>query len=212
MVTGGKSILDKLQKSTTGPARDHIERHEHFSSAHQILVMCVKDPEIVRGPIVGGVGDLDETERSEPGIDPGGGDAHEVEARLGGDDGEISGRSGIDDDSLERIETRDKLVLEEETFQVFERRGFPKVEATGILRRGNERQLDAGSKAEDSVAGHFHITITDLVVKQVMLLSAANGRGREAGDRQETTETFRPFSEVCLLPGKSGRPRWSAIC
>jgi hypothetical protein len=111
----------------------------------------------------------------------------------------------LDDDADEGVQAGDELVLEMEALQIFQRGGFPKVEASGVLGRRDEGQLNAGAEAEDAVAGDFDDTIS--VPKPVVLLAAAFETREDVLGLQQQTQTFRPFTEVSLLAGEGGRPR-----
>lgn len=99
-----------------------------------------------------------------------------------------------------------------EALQIFQRRSFPKVEAAGVLGRGDKGEFDAGTESEDAVAGDFEISVTGLVVKQIMLLATFDDFGRKIQGTQQQTQTVCPLTDVFFLPGESGRPMCAAIC
>jgi hypothetical protein len=202
-VTGGEGFCDEVQKSTGGVAGDDIEGDEQISSPDEVLVMGIEDAEVVLRAVVGGGGDFGETEGGEPGIDPRRGDGDDVEAGLGGDDGHVI--AGLDDDADEGVQAGDELVMEMEALQIFQRGGFPEVEASGVLGRRYESQFDAGAEAEDAVAGDFDDTIG--VTKPIVLLAATLQTREDVLCLQQQTQTFRPFTEVSFLAGEGGRPR-----
>jgi hypothetical protein len=88
----------------------------------------------------------------------------------------------LDDQALEGIEAGDEEILEVEPLQIFQRGGFPQVEAAGVLRGRYEGQLDAGTETEDAVAGDLEVAVGGLVMEQLMFLSATDDfLGRSAG-------------------------------
>ena len=66
---------------------------------------------------------------------------------------------------------RDEEVLEVQTLQILDGRGFPEVEAAGVHRGRDEGQFDTGAEAEDAVAGDFEDAI--LLIDDFVFLSAA---------------------------------------
>jgi len=115
------------------------------------------------------------------------------------------------DDAFQAVEAGDEEVLEVKAFQIFDGRGFPEVEAAGILRGGNESQLDARAEAEDPVAGDFEIPIAYFFVKQLVFLTTSNDFCRKAGRIQQETQTVCPLKDTGFLPGKRRRPRCFSI-
>ena len=57
-------------------------------------------------------------------------------------------------------------------FQIFQWRSFPQVETAGILRGKNQRQLDAETEAEDTVASDFEDTFA--YSEEIMLLATTS--------------------------------------
>ncbi len=98
-----------------------------------------------------------------------------------------------------------------QAFQILDGRGLPEVEAAGVLRGGDEGQLDAEAEAEDAVAGDFEVAVVRFVMEQIMFLSAAGDLGRQCGRVQQETQTVCPFTETGFLPGERGRPRCFSI-
>ncbi len=86
------------------------------------------------------------------------------------------------------------------------------MEAAGVLRGGNERQLDARAEAEDAVAGDFEIAVARLVVEKLVLLPAADHPGRQVGRIQQETQTVCLLNEDFLRPGERRRPKCVSIC
>jgi len=84
------------------------------------------------------------------------------------------------------------------------------VEAAGVPRRGDQRQLDAGAEAEDAVAGDLQDALA--LFQNFMLLSPAIKEGNDLIRNQQETQTVCPPKETGLLPGKRGRPRWASTC
>ena len=76
-----------------------------------------------------------------------------------------------------------------------QRRSFPMVETAGILRKGNQRQLDAGTEAEDAVAGDIEDTFafTDHDV------SRSGGKGQAAFLTRRA-----PWRQARIFRGGSG--------
>ena len=203
-MAGRQGVRDKLQESAGGAARNHVKRNEIVLESHEILGVGVEDAEVVLGAVVAAFGDLFKAQPGKPSVDFGLGDRDDVESRLRGGDGGIV---ALVENAFEAIQSRDQLILEVEPFEVFERGGFPEVEASGVLIGGDQGEIDSGSKAEDAVAGDFEIPVGRFVVKQVVLLSAANDLGGKVAWIQQQTQTSCPFTKAFFLPGESGRPR-----
>jgi hypothetical protein len=114
------------------------------------------------------------------------------------------------DDAFQAVETGNELVLKVEALQILDGRGFPEVEAAGVLRRGDQRQFDAGAEPEDAVAGDFEDPLT--LFQNLMLLPPAIKEGNDLIRDQQETQTVCPSKETGFLPGKRGRPRWASTC
>lgn len=207
-VTGGEGFRDEVEESAVGVAGDDIEGDEQIAGADEVFIVGIEDAEVVLRAVVGGRSDLGETEGGEPGVDFPGGDGNDVEAGLGGDDGHVV--AGLDDDAFEGVQAGDELVLEVEPLQVFERGGFPEVEAAGVMRRGDESKLNAGAETEDAIAGDFDDAF--FVPEPVVFLTAAFQTRDEILGIQQQTQTLCPFTKVSFLAGDSGRPRCFATC
>ena len=126
-------FLDEGEKASRWVAGNDIEGHQHvLGGADEVFVVGIEDAEIVFRAVVGCGGDFHKPERGEPRIDLLSIYRHNVEAGLRGDDGHFIAR--LNDQPFEDIESWYEQVLEVETLQIFERRGFPEVEAAGVLR------------------------------------------------------------------------------
>lgn len=84
------------------------------------------------------------------------------------------------------------------------------MEAAGVLRRGDERQLDARAEAADAVAGDFDDSLA-FANDVVFLTATAKARDQVIGIQQET-QTVCPLNKLFFLAGKRRRPRWASTC
>jgi hypothetical protein len=168
-VPGSKDFRDEREKSASGMTWNDVKGHKNVARPHEVLIVRIENSEIVLRPIVGGIGDFSEAQRSKPVVDFPASDGHDVKAWLGGDGRHFVAR--LNDDAFEGIQAGNQEILKVKTFQIFEWRCFPQMEAAGVLGRGNQRQLNAGTETENAVAGDFKIAVVCLVMKKFMLLA-----------------------------------------
>jgi len=114
------------------------------------------------------------------------------------------------DDSFQAVEAGDEEILEAEAFQIFDGRGFPKVETAGVLCGGDESEFNAGAEAEDAIAGDFENAFA--LFQDFMFLTAAIQKRDDFLRVQQETQTVCPLKETGFLPGKRRRPRWASTC
>lgn len=183
--------------------RNHVERDKIFPGADEVFVVGIENTQVVLGSVVGAIGDFLETQGGEPAIDFRHANRDDLEAGLGGDDGEFA--VCLMDNTLHAVEAGNEEILEVKAFQILDGRGFPEVEAAGILRGGNERKLDAGAEAEDAIAGDFEDAFA--LFQDFMFLTAAIQKGDDFLRIQQETQIVCPFTETGFLPGKRERPR-----
>ena len=171
-----QGVSDEVQKAAFRKAGNHIEWHQGVAHADHIPVMSVEDAEIVGFAIIGCLCNFGEAQRVKPIVDLCLSDGDDIKAGLRGHDAQIP---RLSDDSFESIQVGNELIVEIETFEVLEWRGFPAVKAAAILVGRNQCEINAGVQSEDPVLGELPLTVSRLFVPQVMLLPVFDSLGRQ---------------------------------
>ncbi len=206
-VTGSEGVSNEFEEVTRWTAGDDIKGNQCVLKADEILRVGIEDAEIIIGPIVATGGYFFEALSDKPSVDLLLSDGHDVKAWLRSDDHEVV---SLIDDTLQAVQVGNKFVLQQQALQILDGGGVPKVEFAGILRRGNERQLNAWGKAEDAIACGFENTVS--LTEPVVFLTTTLKPGDNFFFVQQQSQTSRPFTKVFFLPGERGRPKCADTC